>query len=204
MGFSDLEQGWHHEIFDLVDVTIHRSVELQEKDDDGGWIDRLASFPESDEAFGNVEELRYSEPQGTLAGKARFANYMDEMVLGVPEDKIDSGVQTRIASVDVQIGTVPDDEIAERAKKGRIQCFEAYEHMDKCVNICLYISSERFDEICSAAAEPDVTFQIGINIKGWHWLGSDGESKIFFKADGYDLAELASITVSRKIPNPAQ
>lgn len=204
MGFSDLEQGWHHEIFDLVDVAIHRSVELQEKDGDGGWIERLASFPESDEAFGNVEELRYSELQGTLAGKARFANSMNEMVLGVPEDKIDSGVQTQILSVNVQIETVPDDEIAERAKKGRIHFFEADEYMDECVNIRLYISSERFDEICSAAAEPDVTFRIGINIKGWHWLGHDGESKIFFKTDGYDLAELASITVSRKIPNPAQ
>ena len=160
MGFSDLENGWHHEIFDLVDVSIHRSVELQGKDGDGDWIERSASFPESDEAFENVEELRYSEPQGTLAGKARFADYMDEMVLGVPEDKKDSGDQTRIFSVSVQIATVPDDEIAERAKKGRIQFFKANEYMDECVNIHLYISSERFDEICRASAEPDVTFQI--------------------------------------------
>lgn len=203
MSFSDLEYDWREEMFELVDVSVHRRIALQEQDEDGEWTDRSGSWVDS-EKFENPSALRYSDIQGTLTGKARYSDYMDQMILGVPEDKGSgfSSSDDRIDSIGVQIRAVSDKELDEYVRKGRVQYFEASEYNDERVHVTLFISTQRFDEICRAAVEPDVTFQIGINMKCWHWTGPIGDGKTFFKTDGYDKAELAYISLSRQVTEP--
>ena len=200
MGLSDIEYGWRQEIFDYVDVKIVRSVRLEEKSDEGEWEERCASWVDAGE-FEKARELRYSEIQGSILGKARFSDFMDQMFLGVPENK-ENGLTAetkRLNSIDINIRVLTDEEFANRTINRRIQFLEASEYQDERVYVTVLITKERFDDVCQIAAEPDVSFQIGLNLKCWYWIGPIGDSKIFFKSDGYDPAELAYITTARTV-----
>lgn len=212
MGFSDLHYGWHRQLFELSDVSISREIQLQESGEDGAWQERSpdisGDFAESEEEarkladeYGNKGELRHSGLRGTLNANARMTDHMDQMALGVPDDKQSIHIprEQRVDRVRIQI-TATDSPNA--SKRGSIRYFEESEYVEADVYATFYVTEACFDDIVRMTNEPGAVLQVSLNIRGWYWLGPIGDSQVYINSTGWERAELGAIRATRSIPNP--
>jgi len=214
MGFSDINFRWHHENFDLYDVELLCSIELQELDDDGDWVERapffLGVFSDTDDKkdkenkkYETPKDIKYTNSKRTLRAKAKYsdASYND-IYLGVPEDKQSvNSRETQIEYFDFLLHETDIDDLDRIVKSGSFGFIEDDSEMPIKGGPYaeFYAPSDVFDDIERLCSKTNIQLHVSINRKGWQWTGPIGDGQIYLDTENRELAEFAGITFSNKL-----
>jgi len=214
MGFMDLKFGWHHENFDLYDVELLCSIELQQLDDDGAWEKRepffLGFFSDTEERknkenieYENPKSIKYTNSKRTLIAKAKYSDgSYNDIFLGVPEDKQHTtSREAKIKYFDFFLRETDIDDLDKIVKSGSFGFIED----DSELQIKggpyaeFYAPSNVFDHIEKLCSKTNIQLNVSINKKGWQWTGPIGDGQIYLDTKNRELAEFAGITFSNKL-----
>jgi hypothetical protein len=215
MAFSDLRYGWHQGHFELRDVSLSGSIELQGLDKDGKWHDRsplvfsddihAETEPEQRAAaqkYESVDQFRYSRPRRNLRAKARSQDF-DALYLGVPADKrtVPPLHKSKLDHIDLSIRAITDVDALKLVRSGGVGYAKARESHPDFVYAELYVTDEVFDDIERTVTQPNVALSVSINVRGWYWLGPVADSQVYINAEQRERAEFGSISAIRTVPN---
>jgi hypothetical protein len=208
----ELNYCWHSEVFELHDIKISYSIELQQLDEDGEWIERdpLDSigiiFADSDKEekfaeYEKMENVKYSKLKRTLTAKASSNDCY--IYLGVPEDK--QAISTNESEIDYFDFVLREAEAENLEDIVRWGAFGYLKYNSEFrvggAYASFYVPTSVFDEIESLLTQTGVEFQINVNKKGWQGGNSFGNSEIYIDTEKKELAEFAGITVIHKFKN---
>ena len=217
MGFGDLEFGWHDENFDLYDVELYLSFELEELHDDGDWglrifspdfivyTDETQNFADTDEKknkeiteYENPKAVKYSKPRRRLRAKAKYSeDTYNHIFLGIPEDKQlkSERDESRIEYFHFELCETHMDVLKRIIKSGAFRYSE-----DVGPFATFYAPSSVFDNMEKWLSKPNIQIHVSINRKGWHWSDFVGEERhIYLDTENQERAEFAEITISNKL-----
>ena len=207
MSFRDLKFGWHADTFELYDVELGLSIELEELDDDGDWVDaRYFSdiFSDTDEKKNkenteneNPKAVKYSNSRRSLTAKAKCPDGIhDHIFLGIPEDKQSkTGVdESRIEYFHFGLDEADTDDLERIIKYGSFRYYEDFGPY-----ATFYAPSSVFDNIEKWFSNPNIQLKVSINRKGWHWIGPIGDVQIYLDTENRETAAFAGIIISNKV-----
>jgi hypothetical protein len=208
MGLSDIENGWYQQWFELRDVEVSGTVDLLELSEKYGWMNReLPIFLRGEEAaeeYESVSELRYSPLRRSLRGKASVTTY-DSMYLGVPADGKPNPGKNKLNTIPIHIRAVEADskelpKLVRAGHFGYIQDDPELLRANSGPYAQFYVKGETLAELEKLLSQPGTAVELGIAIKGPHWLDPLGNTDSYLAVeDEKQAAELLAIRVSRRV-----
>lgn len=207
----DIKFKWTRFRFVLRDAKLISSVEIQEQDSDGDWVQREAhpfTFGDDgdkkrgDEFEAIKKELRHHLGARCLTAMAFTEDDGDCIFLGVPEDKngFTSPRESKLNSLAFTL-LEADTELQKTVRHGCIGHIEAMDLSSEMTYLQLYATPETFDEIEKLVDYSNGLIEIECNLKCHRWIDPLGHQSIYIDPEQRTLAEWSRFSVSKRIAN---
>jgi hypothetical protein len=224
MAFSDLKFGWNNFVFELRNIELINHIDLQENDEEYGWVKRDVIFldsidpdypentPERVLRFEGHKDLRYSGRKGRIAATAvpQTDFPSDDLFLGVPENResLTGAEDSRLDSIEVKIHMLSEGDIERNPHPNfynRIGYTSGSEYHNACAYMQIYLPSDAYSRLEEMIVSSTSKLQLDLNIKCWHWNGPIGDNHLYIpekKSEDENFrykVEIGSIVTVRSI-----
>ena len=216
MGYYDHNFGWHQERFILSDFTLTTGLSLMAQSEDGDWEERCPTFngwtkeekAAGEAAYDRRVNLVYRRDRRVLSATARLdEDSYNKLYLGVPigetEPESEAGLESiqvtisEIQSTDYDLGSSESHYLGGGRIKYHAPIREPGIQFAGGVSARFYVPSDAFDAIEREILTNGSEIKAEINIRGLHWVGPIGDTKVFLDKEKWTPAELAELKITR-------